>query len=219
MSQSTSQEVVHPSLSFTETMKGFVNFSELDGGQAALQDVPRKMALLVHLTIEIDHIEQFTRSITHQAAISGYVECEALGGKLPIEKGIFQLFLAEVASANTRMWYRLFFHDPSGRRLSLIGFKVLPGKMGLNVWQATTTLFVSVLAGEEDTPTEGEQGQTIASGIISLHFVDFLHQLASFRARGSTRRKGVEGMCTFFFFFVQGLWKAYYRAWKSHRHI
>ncbi|GHO99331.1 hypothetical protein KSF_093790 [Reticulibacter mediterranei] len=187
------------SLSFTETMKGVVTFNEQDG--------ELNVTLLLHLTVYIHDIERFRHTPSHHANIEGYLECPALGGRRKIDKGMLYYFRDEESSRNTRMWYHLFFSDASGSKRSLIGFKEMPGKMGLNVWRATTTLFVSLHQSEEGNIEEGniteEPGQTMATGTISLHFLDFLRQLTSFRIKRAMT------LWIFLLFFLRELGRAY----------
>ena len=47
------------------------------------------------------------------------------GGELPVEKGLFNLFVDQGDPSRKRMLYRLFLRDGDGRPLTLSGFKVV----------------------------------------------------------------------------------------------
>ena len=75
------------------------------------------------------------------------MKCEALGGELPVEKGVFNLFVDQGDPSLKRMLYRLFFRDGDGRPLTLSGFKVVEDDPGSDLWTDTTTLFTRILRG------------------------------------------------------------------------
>ena len=68
---------------FTEEMKGHVAFGEDDFERG------RKGAayLMFHLTIGTEDIEAFVADPRHEAVATGWVGCEDLGGRRPVERG------------------------------------------------------------------------------------------------------------------------------------
>ena len=76
---------------FTEEMLGHVTFGETDFTRGA-QSEPRRVPgpFKFHLTIEVDDIERFATTRCGQAGAFGWVECDALGGRLPVERGRVQ---------------------------------------------------------------------------------------------------------------------------------
>jgi hypothetical protein len=83
------------SVRFTEEMKGHVSFGEPDYGRGAREGRESKTRLMFHLTIEVEDLDLFEVDREHEAKAAGWVVCEALGGRLPVERGVFNLLVAE----------------------------------------------------------------------------------------------------------------------------
>src|SRR5262249_53888508 len=138
--------------------------------------------LKFHLTIEVADMDRFSHDPTRQAGAVGYLQCDALGGRLPVEKGVFNLFV-DSGPGVKRMLYRLFFRDAVGRLLTLTGYKLVENDAGFDLWKDTTTLFTRVLKGHVEESGEGS-AEVVASGILKIRVQDFAKQLTTFRASG-----------------------------------
>ena len=172
-------------LRFTEEMKGYLTLGDTDYDPGFRQGRESGTFLMFHLTIEVDEIERFVSDPEREATVEGYIRREALGGQLPVEKGLFNLFVYEKDSSYVRMRYRLFFRGGDGRPLTLSGFKVIEDDPGSNLWTDTTTLFTRMLESHVG-PEEDEQVQIVASEIINSHLLDFLRQPTTFRTKVPT---------------------------------
>ena len=185
---------------FTEEMLGHVTFGEEDFHRGAVAERDGAGALKFHLTIVVDDIERFARDPRRNAGAHGWVESDALGGRLPVEHGAFNLFV-DTEPGVKRMLYRLYFRDGAGHPLTLSGFKLVKDGAGLPVWRDTTTLFTRVLRGHVDE--DGEPGaELVASGVLRIRARDFARQLTTFR--GSVR-----GLVKFGVIFLGQLVEAY----------
>ena len=103
---------------------------------------------MFHLTITADDVDRFIADHAHEATVAGWVGCDALGGRLPVEGGHFNLFVDQDGdAAHKRMYYRLHFRDGAGHPLTLVGFKEVATTPGFDVWSDTSTLYTRVLAG------------------------------------------------------------------------
>ena len=71
---------------FTEEMLGHVTFGETDYNRGAATDRPGSSFFKFHLTIAVDDIHRFGSDPMRQAGAFGWVECDALGGRLPVER-------------------------------------------------------------------------------------------------------------------------------------
>jgi len=203
------QEVIDPtSLSFTEEMKGYITFGETDYDHGLREGIKSGTFLMVHLTINVDGITHFVTDPHHDALAEGSVECEALGGKLPVEKGTFNLFVDEGDPTIKKMLYRLYFQDSAGHPLTLSGFKLIRGDPHFDVWHDTTTLFTYILQGHVGPEAE-KQAEVVAAGIIRIHYLDFLKQLTTFRIEGPTPTDKVAALNHFGAFFMGKLWDVY----------
>ncbi len=190
-------------LEFTEEMKGWISFGEADYERAAAQGERDDNALMFHLTISVDDVERFVDDAAHQASAHGYVLCERLGGKLAVERGVFNLFVTEGDPRDTRMLYRLFLRDGEGQPLTLAGHKRVKDDPGLDVWRDTSTLYTRVLRGW----TDGDDAELVASGIIRILPTDFARQLTSFRFGGPGL--GLPAAVSFGRLFLGRLWDVY----------
>ena len=195
-------------LEFTEEMKGYVSFDgerDYDGGFRSGRKAGTD--LMFHLTITAQDVERFIADPTHEAVARGYVRCPQLGGDLPVQDGVFNLFVDQQGDKQRkRMFYRLPIADGEGHPLTLVGHKEVHDDPGLDTWTDTTTLFTRVLSGHVATDAEQEQADTIAVGILHIHPLDFAKQLTTFRVHPATR---VDALARFGALFAGDLWEVY----------
>lgn len=185
---------------FTEEMLGHVTFGESDFARGAQPNRDGSGAFMFHLTIEVQDIESFSHDPLRPATAVGYVKSDALGGKLAVEQGWFNLFV-DVEPGVKHMLYRLWFRDGVGHPLTMTGFKLVKDDAGFDIWKDTTTLFTTLLAGHVE---EGDdQGAEVhARGILYIRPADFATQVTTFR--GDTR-----SVVRFGRLFAATLWRTY----------
>jgi cholesterol oxidase len=195
------------SVAFTEEMKGFITFGERDFDRGYRAGRDSRTRLMFHLTITAHDIDRFINDPDHTGSAVGWVRCDALGGDLPVEDGVFNLFVTQDGDLRRkRMLYRLPFVDATDHPLTLTGFKVVEDDPGIdNVWHDTSTLFTRVLAGHV---VEGgdDDAEVIAAGILHIEPLDFARQLTTFRAEPAER---VDAMARFGALFAGNLWTVY----------
>ncbi len=196
------------SLRFTEEMKGFVDFGDIEPAQGYLTGKEHGTSLMVRLTIRIEDIRRFASDPSHTASAEGWVGCDSLGGRLPIERGAFNLFVGD-HPRRKQMRYRLFFRDSVGHPLTLTGFKLIEDEPGLDLWPDTTTLFTRVLAGHVEEGEEDSDTQQVAAGIIHIHPRDFLRQLTTFRTGGDSPFDHASAASTFGNLWVRNIVRVY----------
>jgi predicted patatin/cPLA2 family phospholipase len=206
----TPMEVPPPSsvittVSFTEEMKGHITLGVTDYKQG----FEKKGAyLMFHLTIKAEDVERFVADPHHEAGIEGYIECEALGGRLNVESGRFNLFVDEGDPTRKKMLYRLYFADSAGHPLTLSGFKDVKDDPGFDVWSDTSTLYTQILQGHVKLEDES-QAEIVAAGIINIYLLDFLKQLTTFRTEGPSSQERLAALTQFGLFFLGKLWDVY----------
>jgi predicted acylesterase/phospholipase RssA len=196
-----------PSLRFTEVMKGFVFFGEDDFDRGYHEGRRADSRLSVHLTIAIDGVNRFVIDPDHEATVTGEIDCPPLGGRFPVEGGVFNLLSDEGDPRDKRMLYRLFFHDADGRKLTLAGHKEVRDDPGHDLYADTTTLLTHILLGHIAT-NDGE-ADIVGAGIIRIHLIDFLHQLTTFRSDGATAAEQMSAVGRFGRLFLGSLWDVY----------
>jgi pimeloyl-ACP methyl ester carboxylesterase len=198
------------SVRFTEEMKGYVTFRESDYERGAREGRKSGTRLMFHLTIEVDDLNRFASDPRREATAEGWVGCDALGGRLSVEKGVFNLFVDDEDPAIKRMLYRLFFRDGAGHPVTLTGHKIIRNDPSADVWPDTTTLYTRVLQGHVDEAGE-PAAQIVAAGIVWISPLDFLRQLTTFRADGSSPISRAAAIGRFGALFTGQLWQVYAR--------
>lgn len=203
------------SVRFTEEMLGHVTFGESDFARGAQPDRDGSAAFKFHLTIEVSDIERFRSDPLRPATAAGYVSSDALGGRLEVQQGWFNLFVDSEPGVK-HMLYRLWFLDGVGHPLTMTGFKLVRDDAGFDVWKDTTTLFTRVLRGHV---AEGDDAtaELVASGIIKIRVRDFAKQLTTFRAGGPGARAKLGALGRFGLIFTQQLAEAYLRKGRRAR--
>ncbi|MFE7547925.1 patatin-like phospholipase family protein [Streptomyces gardneri] len=195
-------------LRFTERMVGRVAFGEHDVQEIPAPERGATADLALHVTIDIEGVDRFLTSPEHEAAIRGEIVCQALGGRLPVEHGTFQLFVEEPDPQHLRMKYRLHFTDRAGHPLTLSGYKDVDEDSRRGVWKDTSVLHTRVLRGHVDADAEPE-APVVASGAVRIRPADFLKQLTTFRVEAPTLPGRVTTLGRFGQFFAGKLWDVY----------
>lgn len=193
-------------VSFTEEMKGFVGFGASDYESGYRMGKHGRTALMFRLTIKANDIDAFVADPDRECVAEGYVDCDSLGGRLAVLRGVFNLFVDQDADPRRkRMLYRLHFTDGADRPLTLAGFKVVEDDPGFDVWRDTTTLYTRVLGGHL-APHEDDDAEQVAAGIIHIHGLDFAKQLTTFRVDPPGR---LDALARFGRLFAGDLWQVY----------
>ena len=193
---------------FTEEMKGYVTFEETDYDSGFRRGKEAGNFLMFHLTITVNNVERFLADPQHEASAVGYVRCPALGEDMPVDKGVFNLFVDHEGRLDKRMIYRLYLNHEKEGPLTLSGFKVIKDDPGYDIWSDTTTLFTHLLRGH--VGAEGEDAsEVLASGIIHIYHRDFLKQLTTIRVEGPTLAEGNKARLQFGQAFFGPLWDVY----------
>jgi cholesterol oxidase len=169
-------------LRFTEEMKGWFSYGEREYQPGRDRGRADGSSLMFHLTIAVGDVHRFIADAEHTAQASGWIESDALGGRLPVEQGIFNLFVTH-GPRGRRMLYRLFFEDAVGHPLTLSGFKEISGGTAVDVWPETSTLYVRVLQGYVESGEE-QAATVVGSGILRIPPLAFIRQVTTFRVQG-----------------------------------
>jgi cholesterol oxidase len=196
------------SFQFTEDMKGYVAFGQSNFQDGYDQGKKAGIALDFRLTIKTDDIDAFVDKPEHEAEAIGYIVCEKLGGKLTVEKGIFNLFVDTKDLNRRKMKYRLFFKDEKGKPLTFSGFKSVQDDVGLDIWSDTSTLYSNLFSGHIDEAKEASS-EVMATGILHIKIADFAKQLTTFRSNGATFADRATATGKFGKLFAGSLWEVY----------
>src|SRR5918998_1637929 len=197
-------------VSFTEEMAGHLGLGDHDYQQGERNGQTAQTALMFRLTITVEDVDRFIVDPQHEAVARGWASCEALGGRLSIERGVFNLFVDQADPKDKRMLYQLWFQDGTGHKLTLTGHKIVQDHLGFDLWKDTTTLYTHIIDGYV-TPA-GLNGHTVVgAGVLRISPSAFARQLTTFRATGSTKTARVVGLARFTRLFTGSLWDVYER--------
>ena len=174
---------------FTETMKGYFSTEVTDDFQQAYdQGKADDSNFQFILTIQSEDMEDMIENDQHPARMVGSVSAPALSDEpLVVTDGHFNLFVDHPNEPGTKnMKYRMKLTSQTGDSFYFYGYKVLRDDFGPDMWHDTTTLYISVWRGQDDT------GELLGKGILKIRPEDFMKQLATMKA---TQRR-IGGRCT-----------------------
>jgi cholesterol oxidase len=188
-------------MEFTEKMKGYIALDETDptAGWALGRQLSQRF--MFKLTITAPDVERFVAGDDHTAIAEGYVDCDLLGGQLPVVKGWANLFVQAGAEDSMEMRYRLWFHDRAGVPLTMYGFKVVRDDPGLDVWSDTSTLYITIMKGHVPPGENGADdgtGEVIGAGILRILAADFARQMTTFKGSGGGALASIARFGVFF---------------------
>ncbi|MBK8397675.1 MAG: alpha/beta fold hydrolase [Leptospiraceae bacterium] len=212
----TTQEPVN--LQFTEEMKGYITLSNqvLDYKESFESGKKEDNYFMFHLTIIIPDVEFFVNDPKETGIAEGYVECPKWGGKLTVEKGVFNCFVdVDAPIKNTKnMFYRLFFKDNNGKPLTMSGHKVVKDDSGIDIWKDTTTLYTRIYEGHIEEKAE-KTAKLVATGILEIYIKDFAKQMTTIKSNGKTFSDRENAVMSFGKLFLGNLWDVYGAKLKS----
>ena len=137
------------------------------------------------LTVISDDLEIMLESEQHTAKMLGSVNAPALSDHpLTVTGGDFNLFIRSQDEVGVRrMVYQMGLTDENGRSWFMYGFKRVHDDKGFDLWEDTTTLFITIHDGpDSDAPVCGE-------GILKILPEDFATQATTIQARNAASMK------------------------------
>ena len=195
-------------LAFAVHMKGFLAFDVEDPRAGVRQGRQDDARISARLQMRLDDVERFIGDPVHAGRVRGSVDCDALGGRLPVE-GEVNLQAAAVEALPLRDEYRLFLEDGVGHPLTLVGTKPLRRDVQFGLSPETNELTFRILAGHVPAAAQEERARTVASGAMSMDLLDIARQFGSYRIGGADPARMVLAAARFGAFFAGGLVRAY----------
>ncbi len=196
-------------IEFTETMRGWVaTGSDAQGtfASAAASGERARSKLDFTATIGSDDLDEMLRNPLHRAHLHGVVTAPVLSPEpIRVTHGEFELLTKDPDDARARrMTYRMPMTTEGGQHYYLYGYKHVRDDKGLDLWPDTTTLFVTVHEGTDDT------GPVAARGVLRIRPKDFATQLRTFKISnaGSLVRR-LKAAADFGRFFAGALYDTY----------
>jgi len=171
-------------IEFTETMRGHISTAVLSDDYEAAEEAARKDDSRCEFTLTIlsDDLETLIGAFQHPARIIGTVTANALSAEpMTATNGEFRLFPRDPERVETRqMHYRMLLKSIEGKSYLFDGTKFVHDDPGLDMWSDTTTLLVTIRAGEDAS------GPIVARGRLHIQLLDFARQLATLRVTNAS---------------------------------
>lgn len=196
-------------IQFTERMSGWVATGAAipdDYRAAAEQGEESGGAISFVLTIIAEDLAAFLANPGRTAGMIGTVSIPALSAQPMIaSNGVFNLLTRDPNSVDAlTMSYQANLTAAEGQRYFLKGHKNIRDEPGFDTWSDTTTLFVGIHAGADDS------GQIVARGVLRISQDDFTTQLRTIRVTGTHDvTEVVKAKAEFTKFFAAGLAQVY----------
>ncbi|MGH9278381.1 MAG: GMC family oxidoreductase N-terminal domain-containing protein [Acidimicrobiales bacterium] len=194
-------------IEFTETMKGVISTTALTdfaAAERAGKEAGTPFSFI--LTIRSDDLDAMLADPQCEARMVGTVSAPSLSpDPITVTRGVFNLFVddPEVPDGR-RMRYRMLLTTEQGKRYWFTGFKLIHHDKPLDLWADTTTLFITVYDGEDDT------GPVVAKGVLHILPEDFAIQMAATKAvNASDEKERLEATAKFGRFFAGKLYETY----------
>jgi cholesterol oxidase len=194
-------------IQFTETMRGFFSSEVKDNysaGEAAGKAAGSSLAFT--LTIISEDLNDMLANPAHQARMLGTVAAPALSARpLSVEDGTFNLFVVDPANVETRnMVYRMKMRSEEGKVYYFHGYKIVRPNSVLDIWHDTSTLYITVHNGEDET------SPSLGTGILHIVPVDFARQMTTLKVTNApSTEERLRGTVRFGEFFAGVLYQTY----------
>ena len=188
-------------ISFREVMTGRICFGEIDPekGSANLAAYP----VSLRGTIDIRDLRSFAQNPQHQGELAGHLEIHRLGGWFPSTGGRFGLFSPSGDPQLSYMTYEMGVRV-ADKAYWLKGRKHVRVAGPWKAWAATTTLYVTLHEGIDDT------GPIAAAGILRLGAPELMALLGTLHATGCERWPDkIKSIWQFARFFAGALYQTY----------
>ena len=194
-------------LQFTETMTGSLSTTVTDDSARAAGHGDRDGSPCeLTLTVTSRDLAELLTDSRHPATLVGTVSAKTLSdAPLMVSDGEVNLLVRDPDRVNTRtMRYRMTLTARDGTRYAFEGVKLIRDAPGGDVWQDTTTLYVTVRAGD------GDRGPVVAQGILRIRPEDFAKQMTTLRVTNATSpAERLGALADFGRFFAGALYDVY----------
>ncbi len=193
---------------FTETMRGFyssqINNSDYLTGFNKGKTSNESFAFT--LTIHSDDVYYLIKTPEHNASMSGSVIAPSLSAKpMSVSNGVFNLFVDDPDLVNTKlMKYSMQLDSEEGKTFYFKGFKNVHHDRGLDEWQDTSTLYITIFEGNN------AEGKIIGQGILHILPADFEKQMRTIKAvNASNAVEALKAVAEFGKYFSKSLFEVY----------
>ncbi len=196
-------------LRFTESLRGIISSAvDEDYRAAANPDRPGASELRFVITVLVEDLEALLKDPRHPMAVTGCVTAPALSQKpLTVTRGTLNVLVEDPQRPGYKqLRYALHLQSESGEKFFFEGFKQLTDDPGIDFWEDTTTLFVTVRRGE------GPGAAPAYKGVLRISVDDFARQVSTFRVTHALSvQEQLSAVGRFGEFFLGGLFELYWK--------
>ncbi len=196
-----------PGIRFTETMRGHWSTAVTDDAEAAAARGKRDGSTFEFtLTVISRDLKAMVEDPRHTARMVGTVLAPELSASpLTVGGATFNLMVVDPDEIQTRkMVYRMTLSSAEGQTFFLTGFKRIQNTLGPDIWEDTTTLFITVHDGDSDA------APVLGRGVLHIEPADFLRQMTTMEVTNAeTIQERLEGLARFGRLFAGGLQDVY----------
>jgi cholesterol oxidase len=159
---------------FTERMTGAFSTAVTTDVHRAAEAAGENDRMTFVLTVIGEDLELLLKDPRHPARLVGFVEAPALSSDpLTVRDGAFGLFVDTPDPLERRMIYRMQLEATDGKTYFFDGYKEIRDNFGPDQVADTTTLYVALHEGADDT------GPVVGRGILRIRPQDFLRQMTT----------------------------------------
>ncbi|SET19182.1 GMC family oxidoreductase N-terminal domain-containing protein [Stigmatella erecta] len=195
-------------LRFTESLQGTISGAvEEDYRPAAAPDRAGASTFRFIITVLVPDVSALLEDPEHATRVTGCVLAPGLSPRpLTVTQGQLQVLVPDPQQPTVKqLRYRMQLLCESGARFYFEGFKQLVDDPGLDMWEDTTTLFVTVRRG-------GAEGPLCHKGVLRISLDDFARQCSTFRVtNASNTQEQLSAVGRFGRFFLGGLFDIYWK--------
>ncbi len=201
----------HPptGLRFTESLRGFISTAVGESHRAAANpDRPGASELGFVITVLVEDLEALLADPRHSMAVTGCVMAPALSARpLTVTRGTLNVLIEDPQRPGYKqLRYELQLLSESGERFFFEGFKQLTDDPGIDFWEDTTTLFITLRRGE------GRDAPLAYKGVVRISVDDFARQVSTFRVTHAANvQEQLSAVTRFGEFFLGGLFELYWK--------
>ena len=194
-------------IQFTESMKGFVTQTDgaLSFDEAYKNGKDKDNHFEFILTILTDDVENMLNDEQHEAKMVGSVLSKFLSHEpLTVTEGIFNLFVKDKKDDKaSKMKYSMKMISEEGEQYYLEGFKMIHNDPGFDLWEDTTTLFITIYEGNNHA------GSILAKGILKIKPDDLRKQMKTIDVTNASESDCVKWKLKFSKFFSGNIFDIY----------
>ncbi|PSU34604.1 GMC family oxidoreductase N-terminal domain-containing protein [Photobacterium lutimaris] len=191
-------------LQFTEKMSGHVSDYKLnDYKEAERHGEEKNLSASFVLTIHSTDLDLMLKEHSHTAGLFGTVSIPVLSSEpMSTSDGHFNLF-RPTSNHSKQMRYSMRLHSVEGTNYYMEGFKDIRDDPGFDIWDDTTTLYITVWKGGD------KSGNVVVKGILHITKGNLKRQITTIEAKRPGKGVSVTDICKFGKFFLCELWDIY----------